>query len=175
MKILWLIPVALALTAAILLAERYSDVTNKSPAVSNQSATQSTDTADSALDTMPWRYGVAQRYQLLSDSSMQMQASTPGASSIRVHMQGQLDTLTLKTDNDTAVVGMRLSSVELKINDVTDHTTNHALTSPFRVHFSASGIPLIFEFPAEVNQQNRSILQNLVRSFRSALIMVTPG
>ena len=103
---------------------------------------------------------------------MQMQATGQGASSVRVHLLGQLDTLALQTPGNEAVVGMRLSSVELKINDTVDADTNRALGTPFRVRFAANGMPLAFEFPAGVDQQNRSILENLVRTFQVSLDIV---
>ena len=161
----WLLPAALALVAAVLLAEWYSGSTDKDPQVTTQPAAP----ADSAPLAMQWRYGVAQQYQVLSESSMQMQATVQGASSTHVHMLGQLDTLTLETGSDEAVVGMQLSWVELKINDTVDADTNRALGVPFRVRFAANGMPVAFEFPAEVNQQNRSILENLVRTFQVSL------
>jgi len=118
---------------------------------------------------MQWHPVTAQQYRVLSESSMQMQAKTTGASSIRVHLQGLLDTLTLETDTDQALVGMRLSSIQLKINGTMDSETNRALGVPFRVRFTANGMPLAFEFPAEVSLQNRSILENLVRTFQVSL------
>jgi len=161
----WLLPVVLALGAVILLAEWYTSSTDNAPTEATHPAAQ----ADSAPLAMQWRDGIAQQYRLLSESSMQMQATTQGASSISVRMQGQLDTLTLEAANDEAVVGMRFSSVELRINDTVDAATNRALGAPFRVRFAANGMPFAFEFPAEVNQQNRSILENLVRTFQVSL------
>jgi HEAT repeat protein len=161
----WLLPAALALLGIVLLIQWYSDSTDKDP----QPATQAVAPEDSAPIAIQWRYGVAQRYQVLSESTMQMQATAQGASSIRVNMLGRLDTLTLETGTDQSVVGMRLSSVELNINDKVDAGTNRALGVPFRVRFAANGMPLAFEFPAGVNQQNRSILENLVRTFQVSL------
>ena len=165
MNMRWLLLAVLALGAIVLVAERYSDSSDKDPQVTTQAATP----ADSAPLALQWHYGVAQRYHVLSESSMQMQATVQGASSIHVHMQGLLDTLTLEAGSDEAVVGMRLSSVELKINETVDAGTNRALGVPFRVRFAANGMPLAFEFPAEVNQQNRSILESLVRTFQVSL------
>lgn len=164
----WLIPTGLTLLAFILASVWYSANTDKAPSVTNQADELSTAMANS-VSTMPWQNGIAQHYRVLSDSSMKMQTTAQGASSIRVYMQGQLDTLTLQTGNGTAVVGMRLSSVQLKINNTMDDATNRELATPFRVYFAASGMPLKFEFPAEVNQQNRSILQNLIRGFQVSL------
>jgi len=161
----WLFSAALALVAVVLIAEWYSSSTEKAPAVAPQPAAP----VASAPLAMQWLSGVAQRYRVLSDSSMQMQGTAQGASSIRVNLLGELDTLTLKTDNDEALVGMRLSSVELKINNTVDADTNRALGAPFRVYFATNGMPLTFEFPAEVNQQNRSILESLVRTFQVSL------
>lgn len=100
---------------------------------------------------------------------MRMQGATNSPSSIQVQLRGLLDTLTLQSDAGQALVGMRLSSPELKINGAIDAGTNRALAAPFRVRFAASGMPLAFEFPAEVSQQNRSILENLVRTFQVSL------
>ena len=165
MNMRWLLPAVLVLVAGALLLEWYSDSTDKGPLLTTQPATP----AYRAPLTMQWRYGVAQRYQVLFESSMQMQATVQGASTIHVHMLGQLDTLVLETGNDRVVVGMRLSSAELKINDTEDASTNRALGVPFRVRFATNGMPLTFEFPAEVDQQNRSILENLVRTFQVSL------
>lgn len=165
----WLIPTALTLLVAILAVDWYWSITNKAPAVTEQASNLSGNVADNEAHTMPWRQGIAQRYRVLTDSSMQMQATAPGASSIRVQLQGYLDTLTLQVDNNAALLGMRLSSIELKINDTMNDAANRALTTPFRVRFSVNGMPQAFEFPAEVDQQNRSILENLVRSFQLSL------
>jgi len=159
------LPAALALGGIVLLIQWYSGSSDNDPQLGKQAVAP----ADSAPVAMQWRYGVAQRYQVLSESSMQMQATAQGASSIRVHMLGQLDILTLETGSDEAVVGMRLSSVELKINDMVDAGTNRELGVPFRVRFAANGMPLEFEFPAGVHQQNRSILESLVRTFQVSL------
>ena len=165
MKRSWFLPAALALITVVLLALWYSTSMNKQPQVTTQPVTP----VESAPVTMQWLVGVAQQYQVLSESSMQMQATVPGASSIHVRILGQLDTLTLEADNDEALVGMQLSSVELTINNTMDAATNRALGVPFRVRFAANGMPLAFEFPAEVNQQNRSIMENLVRTFQVIL------
>jgi len=135
----------------------------------SQLATQPDVQADSALLTMQWRNGIAQRYRVVSDSDMHIQTTSQGSSSIHVNIQAQLDTLALEADNNEAVIGMRLSSVELKINDTMDPDTNHALGTPFRVRFAANGMPQAFEFPAGVNKHNRTILENLVRTFQLSL------
>jgi HEAT repeat protein len=165
MKLRWLLPAALALIAIVLLAKWYSSSMHPQPRVTTQASTAQ----DNAPVAMQWRAGVAQQYQVLSESSVQMQATGQGDSSIRVRMSGLLDTLTLEAGNDEAVVGMRLSSLELKINNTMDSDTNRNLGVPFRVRFAANGMPLAFEFPAEVNQQNRRILENLVRTFQVSL------
>ena len=155
----------LALGSFILLGLWFSTPTDKEQAASEQ--------PDASAITSPlsmlWHSGIAQRYRVLSESSMQMQATVNGSSSIRVYIQGELDTLTLEADADQALVGMQLSSIELKINDTVDAATNRALGVPFRVRFSANGMPLTFEFPAEVISEHRSILENLVRTFQLSL------
>jgi hypothetical protein len=87
----WLLSAALALVVVVLLTEWYTDSIDKAPQV----ATQPTDPADGTPLAMQWRYGIAQQYKVLSESSMQMQATVQGASSIYVHILGRLDALTL--------------------------------------------------------------------------------
>jgi len=161
----WLLPAVLALFVVVLMAKWYTDFTGKDRPVITQPAVP----VDEALPAMQWHYRLAQQYQVLSDSSMQMQTAPQGASTIDVHLLGQLDTLTLEVASDEALVGMRLSWVELKINDMMNADTNRALEVPFRVRFATNGMPLAFEFPAGVDQQNRLILENLVRTFQLSL------
>ena len=166
MKGRWLLSVLLALLVFILLAEWYAGFTDKDRLVVTKQPAVPVGEAQFAIQ---WHHRVAQQYRVLFDSSMQMQAAPQGASSIHVHLLGKLDTLTLEADNYEALVGMRLSSVELKINDTMDADTNSALSVPFRVRFSTNGMPLTFEFPSGVVQQNRVILENLVRTFQVSL------
>ncbi len=165
MKRRWILPVALALGVVIVLAVGLPWRGDKPPPAPDPSATS----ANPAATSLQWHVGVSQQYRVMSESSMRMQGATNSPSSIQVQLRGLLDTLTLKSDAGQALVGMRLSSPELKINGAIDAGTNHALAAPFRVRFAASGMPLAFEFPAEVSQQNRSILENLVRTFQVSL------
>lgn len=161
----WLLPAALALGVGVLLAVWLPGSTDRDPSAPSQPAAPEGQSAIS----LQWRPGVSQQYHLLSESSMQMQAAMKGASAIHVHLQGQLVTLTLEADTDQALVGMQLSSAQLKINGTMDSETDRALGVPFRVRFSINGMPQGFEFPAEVSQQNRSILENLVRTFQVSI------
>lgn len=118
---------------------------------------------------MQWHAGVAQQYRLLFKSSMYMEAAASSSSTIGVQLHALLDTLTLDTGLDEAMVGMRLSAVELKINDTVDSETNRALSAPFRVRFASDGMPVAFEFPADVSSQNRKMLENLVQTFQISI------
>ena len=136
-----------------------------------QEAASSANTMDDSIPLfIQWQAGMAQQYRVLSESTMQMEAATAGgASSIHVQLQGLLNMLTLEADNDEVLVGFQLSSAELAINDVVDADTNRALGMPFRVRFATDGMPLAFEYPAEVSTRNRSMLENLVRTFQVSL------
>ncbi len=158
-------PAALVSGVVALLAGWFSHSLDKAP----ETPPTATTPVDSYSLGMQWRTGAAQQYRVLSKSSMQMEATTTGGSSIRVYLQGLLNTLTLETDASESLLGMQLSSVELKINDNVDAGTNLALSVPFRVRFTPNGMPLAFDFPAEISTQNRSILENLVRMFQISL------
>ena len=162
----WLLSVALALSAAVLFVAWFlMQSPDRVPSVPEQPTAANEWTPL----LMQWHAGVSQQYRVLSESSMGMQAATNGSSSIHVHLQGVLDTLILQTENNQALVGMRLSTIRLKINGSTDDETDRALGVPFRVLFADNGMPLRFEFPAEINRHNRSILENLVRTFQLSL------
>jgi HEAT repeat protein len=101
-----------------------------------------------------------------------MQINTAGASAaqaMRVRMRCVLDLLTLEASPKAALVGMRLSSVELQVAGNSDPETNRALAVPFRVRFASGGLPEKFEFPAGVTAQHRGMLENLVRMFQVAM------
>ena len=115
--------------------------------------------------TLQWHKGIAQRYRVSTDSAMKMGGSGT-AQSLEVKLDAKLDLLTLDTVAHGALVGMRLADVELHINNQTDDGTNHALEQPFRVRFDDGGMPVAFEFPEGVSQQNRLTLENLVRMFQ---------
>lgn len=114
-----------------------------------------------------WRVGSSQQYEVRTDSSMQINtAGASAAQSMRVRMHCVLDLLTLEAGPEAALVGMRLSSVELQIAGNSDADTNRALAVPFRVRYVSGGLPETFEFPAGVTAQHRSMLENLVRMFQ---------
>jgi len=114
-----------------------------------------------------WHVGSSQQYEVRTDSSMQINtAGASAAQSMRVRMHCVLDLLTLEASPEAALVGMRLSSVELQVAGNSDPETNRALTVPFRVRYVAGGLPETFEFPAGVTAQHRGMLENLVRMFQ---------
>lgn len=160
----WWLLAAAALVVGVLLAVWFPGITDKDTPVRAEPAAST----EQAAVSIQWHPGASQRYRVLSESSMQMQ-ETGSAMTMRVHLQGLLDTLTLESDTDQALVGMQLSSIRLEINGTTDAETNRALEVPFRVRFAVNGMPLTFEFPAEVSRKNRRILEGLVRTFQVSL------
>jgi HEAT repeat protein len=125
--------------------------------------------ADDTPLHLQWHPGVAQRYRVLSESSVQVEAASSSNPPIDVKLYCLLDALTLEANVDDILVGMQLSEVDLQINHQSDTETNRALATPFRVRFAANGMPASFEFPAKVSVRNRSILENLVRMFQLSL------
>jgi HEAT repeats len=116
-----------------------------------------------------WKVGAAQQYRVVSGSFMHMDNATSANQSITVQLDGLLGALTLEAVQGDALVGMRFSSLELKINDAVDVETGQALTAPFRVRFTTGGMPAAFEFPAAVSSRQREILENLVRMFQLSI------
>lgn len=164
----WFLLAVLALSSVTLVAMWSSMTMEKSD--QDQSVSQQPESITNAPPlSITWDLGSAQRYQVTSDSSMNMQATGKGASTIRVNLKAALDTLILETSADNILVGMQLSSVVLKINDTSDSDTNNALSSPFRVKFTKNGMPITFEFPTTVNNDHRTILENLIRTFQLSL------
>lgn len=116
---------------------------------------------------LQWRVGYRQSYRVESSSSMQLNMDDSAApQSLTVELRADLEMQILSSNQDTALVGMQLSSVDLKISGSSDAATNRALSEPFRVRFNTNGYPKAFEFAAEISEKDRSILENLVRMFQ---------
>ena len=150
--------VMVAVFAALTFLGRSSDDGSEQP---------TTLTADGLPIYLQWRPGSSQTYDFLVDSGFRIMM--PGASSgqsMRVHLKGVLDFRTLEVSPGEALIGMRLSSVDMLIGGVSDPDTNRALMEPFRVRFAASGLPIAFEFPGAVSAELRGVLENLVRMFQ---------
>jgi HEAT repeat protein len=134
---------------------------------SGRSSEESAAVSPSSLSRLQWRAGSAQQYDVRIDSAMHIGAPGAGAAqNLRVAMTGVLDWVTLESGPESAWVGLRLSAVTLRVAGNSDPEANRALTAPFRARFSAAGMPEAFEFPAGVTAQNRTILENLVRTFQ---------
>lgn len=119
---------------------------------------------------LQWRVGSSQQYTVAVDSSVRMNsAGSDATQSMRVQLQGVLDMHTLEAGPPQALVGMRLSAVELQIAGKSDPGTHRALASPFRVRFASGGLPTAFEFPAGMTAQHREMLENLVRMFQVSM------
>lgn len=115
---------------------------------------------------LQWRAGSSQRYKVNTDSSFRMGSASSTEQFIQVRLDGTLEVLSLEAGAAGALVGMRLSSVQLYASGATDAANNRALTTPFRVRFAADGVPTAFEFPADVTAEHRDVLENLVRIFQ---------
>jgi hypothetical protein len=114
-----------------------------------------------------WHVGTSQLYKVQFNSSMLMNsAGAGGAQAMRVRMNCMLDMQTLSVSGEGALVGMRLSAIELQVNGKSDPDTNRALTAPYRVRYTAKGIPEDFEFPSGVTARQRSMLKNIVWTFQ---------
>lgn len=114
-----------------------------------------------------WHAGSSQQYKVLVDSSFRMNAAGTGSDRpTRVQLDGVLQWRTLEVDPAQALVGMRMSTVDLRIGGASDAATNRALAEPFRVRFTLQGLPTAFEFPAGLSAEHRGVIENLVRMFQ---------
>lgn len=166
----WLLPALLLGAVGVLVWVVFlNEGTTQPEPVADQSDSLNDDQLAAIPLQMTWRNGNAQRYRISSNSSMQMQATVSGASSIQVDMTALLDVLILDVNADEVLTGMQLADVELLINHIMDADVNAALATPFRVRFATSGMPLKFEFPEGVSEEHRSLLENLIRSFQVSL------
>ena len=122
---------------------------------------------NTTLSDIQWRVGASQQYQVKSDSTIQLNMGHSGTQSMRVMFDGLLNMVTLAVDNDSALVGMKLSSLDLQIGGSPDPESVQALTgTPFRVRFESGGVPSDFEFPDSLTAEQRNILKNMVQMFQ---------
>ena len=157
----WLLPGGAALLLAVLGAFGFLGRSNEE--------TTALPSKEPQLE-LQWRAGSSQQYKVLIDSSIRMNtAAATAAQSMRVRLEGVLDMRTLEAGPAQALVGMRLSAVELQIAGKSDPDTNRALALPFRVRFASGGFPTAFEFPPAATAQHREVLENLVRMFQVSM------
>lgn len=133
--------------------------------------TTSAPAADTTMATLRWQVGTTQRYTLRTDSSMRMSTANDatGAATTRVQMQAALNMLTLSRSEGSALVGLQFDEVQLRINGQRDAELEAALSTPFRVRYSAQGTPQAFEFAAALTRQHQSMIENMVRTFQVTL------
>ncbi len=122
-----------------------------------------------------WEAGASQRYQVTMDSSMRLNTLGAGANqNVQVSFRSKLDLVTLEADQDKAKVGMQLSDVRVTISGQSDPEMNRMLELPFRVKFSAGGVPNHFEFSEGLTGQEQSMLENIVRTFTVSMPETMP-
>lgn len=123
--------------------------------------------ADGQAPRLNWRVGSAQQYAVTIESSFLM--SMPGGKpnrAMQLRMEGVLAYRTLEVDATGVTAGMRFIAMDMTMDGAGDAGVNRALTTPFRVRFDSSGLPLSFDFPAAVVAAHREVLENLVRMFQ---------
>ena len=166
-KLKWLTgmsAIVLLILGAILFSGRSTDESTEI------TITPASEKSTTVANKLQWRAGRSQTYDVLVDSSFVM--TMPGASSgqeISVNIDAILDYQTLEVKPSEVIVGMRFSSMEMKISGVTEEAVNDALTQPFRVHIAPNGLPVSFEFPAAVAAEHREIIENFIRMFQLAI------
>jgi hypothetical protein len=169
----WGIPVAAVMVIAVLVMvwnQRSAKDVSVAPVQSSAPEDSGTVVLKKSFAGLQWRVGSAQQYEVRFDSSMQMKAArTDGMQALRVQMTSLLDLQTLEISGRSALVGMRLSKVELRVGGEIDPNTNGALAAPFRVRYDWGGFPEAFAFPAGVTAKHRSMLENLVRTFQVSM------
>lgn len=130
-------------------------------------------TAPTATDValaLQWSEGASQKYDVVLDSSFEMGTHTSSSTpSLRVRVAGVLEIRTLATTPTEALVGMRLSPVDMRVNDTSDAETQRALELPFRVRFTRDGVPTAFEFLPALVTEHRELIENVVRTFQVEL------
>lgn len=113
-----------------------------------------------------WQVGASQRYRVAMDSSSRLNMfGTNDSQNVQVSIRSLLDLVTLGVGKDNARVGMQLSDVRVNISGQSDPEMNQMLELPFRVQFTAGGVPENFEFTEGLTGQEQSMLENIVRAF----------
>ena len=121
---------------------------------------------------LQWRTASFQEYDLLLDSSsaIQFDQKLP-PKNLELRMAGVLKFITLGVGSKDALVGMRLSSMEMTIaGQSLDEKARRELELPFRVRLALDGRPLAFEFPAEMTSDVRVLIENLIRMFQVTIL-----
>lgn len=122
-----------------------------------------------AAGALRWQVGTAQRYLLTLHSTLE--AGAAGAPTV-VRLQAGLNMRTLARGADGVRVGLQFDDVVLEVDGQRDAGRESALGTALRVHFTPEGMPRAFEFAAGLDTAQRTMLENLVRTFQ---LTVRPG
>jgi hypothetical protein len=116
---------------------------------------------------LQWQIGSSQQYEIEVDSYFDFAMSAGNdQQSMTVKMAADLEFQTIDIGPHFVTVGMRFSAMDMRISGARDATMNTELTHPFRVLFTANGMPNKFEFPEFIAAEYRIIIENLVRMFQ---------
>ncbi|MFT5400029.1 MAG: hypothetical protein ACI8XW_002835 [Gammaproteobacteria bacterium] len=142
---------------------------------------QTNDTVSVAIAPSPteipleiqWRAGTSQHYELLADTNIKINVSGVSAlQNIHTRLTASLEFKTLEAGSTDVLVGMRLTDVNMQVNNISNPDINRGLLQPFRVRYLSSGLPVSFEFPATITAEHRSLIENLIRTFQ---VVLKPG
>jgi hypothetical protein len=125
---------------------------------------------DSPLtNAMRWREGSLQNYRVELDSILRMGLAQGQSLPVEVTLNGMLAFNTLQVSEQQSLVGLQFTGLELLISGASDAQTKSQLQQPFRVRYSRDGVPLVFEFSAQMPEDSRQILRNVMTTFQTSL------
>lgn len=119
------------------------------------------------IDTIRWETGITQHYTFNMESSMRMQAAADAAAQvIPVSLSGRLTLHTLESTPDSVLNGVQLSAIQSSIAGQNDLVAIEALQTAFRVRYENGAVPTTLEFPMSIDEESRSILASLLKTFQ---------
>jgi len=156
---------SLALVAGVLILLAAVFVPGTSPEPQRVSPTA----AGPSDNLMQWRVGTSQSYRLTMESKFSMGLAQGKALPIELSLNGLLNFQTLEVNQFQSLVGLQFTEIDLKISGSSNAQTNRDLRRAFRVRFTRAGVPSAFEFTAQLPEESREILRNVVAVFQTSL------
>jgi len=114
-----------------------------------------------------WIPGAKQSYELRISSHVRMSLpGSPGPQELVQRISGILNLRVFDVEGSVARVGFQLDPVHYTLNGQIEEGIEEGISAPFLVQFGADGRPGFFEFPAALEDVERILLEEGIRTFQ---------
>jgi len=154
-KLVITLGVALALVVILLISDR-------------DAKTPDPDRQEGKIELF-WPEGETQSYRFSTVTDVHLELDGQDASEFRQVFAGTLLLRIFDVDPEYARVGFQLESPRYEVAGQRDEALEERLSTPFFARFERTGMPISFDFPAWLPEQEKTLMEEAIRTFQFRL------